>query len=143
MTDTMRGTLTKLSDAGMTIADPDADVRGRKVIDNTGDESGKVDALIIDERESKVRFLQVAAGGFLGIGERHFLLPVDAVTRVDEDHVHVDQTRERIVGAPAYDPNVVPEVDYYDSLYGYYGYTPFWGPGYAYPAYPAYPARYP
>ena len=139
MSSTNQVRLTKLSDADMTISDASADVRGRTVLDKLGDEIGKVDALMIDDRESKVRFLQVASGGFLGIGARHFLIPVDAVTRVDADHVHVDQTRERVASSPGYDPTVVPETDYYTDVYGYYGYGPYWGPGYAYPAYPYYP----
>ena len=138
MASTRSGTLVKVGDAGLTVKDPAADVRGRKVLDQANEEIGEVDALLMDEQESKVRFLQVAAGGFLGIGERHFLIPVDAITRIDADHVHIDQTRERVIGAPGYDPTLVPDRSYYDSLYGYYGYAPYWGPGYVYPAYPYY-----
>jgi len=130
--------LVKLGDTDLTVADPAEDVRGRRVADRNGDEIGTVDALMTDERENRVRFLRVGAGGFLGLGERKFLIPVDAVTRVDRDHVHVDQTRERVVGSPAYDPDLTYDDVYYDDLYGYYGYAPFWGPGYVYPTYPYY-----
>lgn len=114
----------------MTAADPGDDVRGRTVIDRAGEEIGEVDALLVDEGEEKVRFLEVAAGGFLGLGERKFLIPVDAVTRIDAKQVHVDQERQRIVGAPAYDPAVTQRPDYDEDIVGYDGYTPFWGPGY-------------
>ena len=130
--------LKELRDSEMTLADSGEDVRGRSVVDRNGDEIGKVDALLLDEAESKVRFLRVEAGGFLGIGARQFLVPVDAVTRVDAEHVHVDRSREGIVDAPAYDPNLVYEQDYYGDVYGYWGYAPYWAPGYAYPAYPFY-----
>jgi hypothetical protein len=46
------------------------------------------------------------AGGFLEIGDRHVLLPVDAITRVGKRDVLVNQTRERITGSPAYDPKL-------------------------------------
>lgn len=138
MTDANRGTLIKLGDTDFTVADPQEDIRGRNVIDRSGDEIGEVDALLIDDQEMKVRFLQVAAGGFLGIGERHFLIPIDAITRIDQDHVHVDQTRQDITGAPAYDPDLSYDEDYYSGLYGYYGYRPYWGLGYTYPGYPYY-----
>ncbi len=130
--------LKELADTDMTLADSAIDVRGRRVVDRNGDAIGKVDALMLDEAESKVRFLRVAAGGFLGIGERLFLIPVEAVTRIDDDGVHVDQTRERVAGSPSYDPVIVPDVDYYGDIYGYYGYAPFWAPGYVYPTYPYY-----
>lgn len=130
--------LKELRDSEMTLADRGEDVRGRTVLDVNGNEIGNVDALLLDEAESKVRFLRVETGGFLGIGERKFLVPVDAVTRVDADHVHVDRTRERVAGAPAYDPDLTYERDYYGDVYDYWGYAPYWGLGYAYPAYPYY-----
>jgi len=128
--------LVKLGDTDLTVRDAAADVRGRTVVDRTGEEIGEVDGLLLDRQETKVRFLEVAAGGFLGLGERHFLIPVDAVTRIDDDHVHVDQERQRVVGAPAYDPALTREQTYYEDLYGHYGYAPYWGAGYAYPAHP-------
>lgn len=39
---------------------------------------------------------------------------------------------------PAYDPDLIPEPDYYGGLYKFYGYAPYWGPRYIYPAYPYY-----
>jgi len=130
--------LVKLGDTELTVADPREDIRGRTVVDKAGEEIGRVDALLIDDQEQKVRFLQVASGGFLGLGERTFLLPVDAIVRIDNDRVFVDQTRERIAGAPPYDPSLAADPGHYGDVYGYYGYPPFWAPGYAYPAYPHY-----
>ncbi len=133
-------TLHKLSDANLTVADPEEDVRGRKVLDRQGDEIGEVDDLMIDDREAKVRFMRVASGGFLGLGETKFMIPIDAVTRITDDTVHIDQTREHVAGAPRYDPDLVEDVaradPYWTSTYGYYGYAPYWAPGYVYPPYP-------
>jgi sporulation protein YlmC with PRC-barrel domain len=128
--------LIAMDDTDRTVADPAEDIRGRKIFDRAGEEIGDVDDLILDDREGKVRFIRVAAGGFLGLGERHFLIPVDAITSMTKDRISVDQTRERIVGAPIYDPETVPEDTYWNDLYGYYGFAPYWAPGYAYPAYP-------
>jgi sporulation protein YlmC with PRC-barrel domain len=106
------------------------------VLDRAGEEIGKVEDLLIDEQERKVRFLDVGSGGFLGIGETKFLLPVEAVTRIAEDSIEVNQSRERVAAAPRYDPDLV-ERTYLSDLYGYYGYrTPFWDAAYAYPRYP-------
>ncbi len=35
--------------------------------------------IYVDTGERKVRFLDAGAGGFLGIGEKHFMIPVEAV----------------------------------------------------------------
>jgi sporulation protein YlmC with PRC-barrel domain len=128
-------TLRTIGDDGLTTADPADDVRGRKVLDNTGKNIGDVDDLLVDDREHKVRFLRVAAGGFLGLGETKFLIPVDAVTKVEDKAVHVDQTRDHVVSGPQYDPALM-NAPYLNDIYGYYGYGPYWGPGYRYPMYP-------
>lgn len=131
-------TLLKLSDTDQTISIGDDDIRGRNVKDRTGEEIGSVDDLLIDADENRVRFIVVASGGFLGIGKDKVFIPVDAITGINADDVTIDQTRENVAGAPDYDPELVDALPYYDDIYGYYGYTPYWGTGYAYPAYPRY-----
>ncbi|WP_396656994.1 PRC-barrel domain-containing protein [Microbacterium sp.] len=137
MSDTTYG-LVALGDSDRAVSTADEDIRGYDVKDAAGDDVGTVDDLLIDEAENRVRFLVVASGGFLGLGEHKSFLPVDAVTGVGDGEVHIGQPRGRLVGAPAYDPSLVNERDYGESVYGYYGYTPFWSPGYAYPRYPYY-----
>ena len=131
-------TLIKLSDSEQTVSMGDDDIRGRHVKDRAGEDIGKIGDLLIDKGENKVRFLLVESGGFLGIGKDKLFIPVDAITGISDDEVRVDQTREHLAGAPDYDPDLVDERPYYDEVYGYYGYTPYWGAGYAYPAYPYY-----
>lgn len=133
-------TLEKLSESDLALTDPNEDIRDRRVVDRNGEEIGTIDDLFVDADAMKVRFILVASGGVLGIGEKKFLLPVDALADVDEDVVHVDLTRERAAQAPAYDPDLALAPDY-DDLYGWYGYAPYWTPGYVYPPYPYYRPR--
>jgi sporulation protein YlmC with PRC-barrel domain len=133
MTTHTQASLVRLDDTDLTIADPTEDIRGHKVVDQHGEEFGTVDGLLIDTDERKVRFLEVAAGGFLGIGERTFLLPVDTVSSIADDTVTIDRSREHVSGAPAYDPGVTQKETFWEETYGYYGYTPYWGAGYAFP----------
>ena len=130
--------LHSLRDTNLTVADPTEDIRERRVLDKAGQEIGTVDDLLIDERERKVRLLQIKAGGLLGLGETKFLVPVDAITRISGDTVDIDQTREQVVGAPRYDPALTREPDWTD-LYQHYGYRPFYGPDYVAPPFPYYP----
>jgi sporulation protein YlmC with PRC-barrel domain len=121
--------LVKLSDAGRVLSDPGQDIRGRKVIDREGAEVGHVSDLFVDKDESKVRVLQIRAGGFLGLGDQHFLVPVGAVTSVSSDEVHIDQSREKVVNSPVYDPQLeVPSRDSWDGYLAYYDDAPFWSP---------------
>lgn len=135
MTSDQNPVLVRLSDTDLVLAGDAEDVRGRDVVDRNGEEVGEVDDLVIDPDERQVRFLQVGAGGFLGIGEDKRLVPVDAVTRIDDDKVHLDKDRTHVADGPGYDPDLVREQPktYYEDLYGYYGYAPFWTPGYVYP----------
>lgn len=128
--------LVRLSDTNLTLEHAAEDVRGFKVIDSNGDEIGHVDDLMVDDTHKKVRFLVVAAGGFLGIGEKRFWLPVDAVTSVKTEEVDVDTTAEHVKAAPGYDPEIVPSHPYATDVYAYYGMAPYWGSGYIYPPYP-------
>ena len=128
-------TLLTLTDSELTVSDPAEDIRARTVLDRHGEEVGKVDDLMIDDREHKVRFMRVASGGFLGMGEKTFMIPIDAITRIEADTVHIDQSREHVAGGPGYDPELGDQ-QYWMDVYGYYGYGPFWGPGYVYPRYP-------
>ena len=123
-----RGTspvLVRLSDSGLALEDLTHDVRGLDVYDRDGDQIGTVRDLYADAQERKVCFLDVTAGGFLGLGERRFLIPVEAVSEVREDGVVVvDQKRRKVAESPLFDADVVPQPPYQDELYEYYGYLP-------------------
>lgn len=125
----------RLSDTHLVLSHPDEDVRGRKVLDADGNDIGEVDDLMIDDQEKKVRFLRVASGGFLGIGEKKVLIPVDVIQKITRDAVQIDRKKEHIAGSPPYDPEVTDQPDW-DVYYAYYGAVPFWAPGYTYPMYP-------
>ncbi len=135
--------LQALSNTSLMPDDPGQDIRGHTVIDRHGEKLGHVSDLFIDEGERKVRMLELSTGGFLGIGERHALIPVDAVTKVSGEDVHIDQTREHVAKSPAYDPALVqtPTREYWEPLYGYYGLSPYWGAGYVYPQFPSFANR--
>ena len=129
-------TLHQLSDSALTVKDRAEDIRGRKVLDKSGKDVGSIDDLMIDDRDLKVRFLAVASGGFLGMGQTKFLIPIDAVTKVARDAVYIDQTRKHVADGPSYAPELATDRDHLGGLYGYYGYQPYWAKGYRYPGFP-------
>ena len=132
MDDRSGARLIRLGDSGQMLADPAEDIRGSRVHDQDGEEIGKIDDLLVDEDEGKVRMVRIEEGGFLGIGSTPFFLPVDAITSVAEGEVHVNLTRSHVAEAPRYDPDLTDQSDYYSELYDFYGYAPYWGPGYIY-----------
>jgi len=124
-------TLRPLHDTSETISGADEDIRGRAVLDDVGQSVGTVDDLMIDNAQNRVRFLRVECGGFLGLGATQLMIPVDAITSITADAVTIDRAGEHLRGAPRYDPALVNDYDeqYWGQVYGYYGYTPSWGPG--------------
>jgi len=101
--------LVRLGDSDFVPANPEDHVRGKDVYDAEGERIGGVDDLYIDRQEREVRFLEVGAGGFLGVGEKHFLVPVEAVTEVAEDWVAIEPGRtEKIAGPAPFDTKVAP-----------------------------------
>lgn len=128
------GTLMRLGDSDQMLADPAQDIRGYKVIDRDGKEIGKVDDLLVDNEQQKVRMLRVEHGGLLGIGATPLFLPVDTVEHVEDDKVMIGRSQVQVVGAPEYDPELVDRDERMAELYGYYGYAPYGAPGYIPPA---------
>lgn len=121
--------LVKLGDSEYRLEAPEQDIRGLDVYDRDRREIGSIEDLYVDTEERKVRFLDVGAGGFLGLGEKHFMIPVEAVIDVGEDGVTIEHGREKVTGSPPFDTDVVPpSTDYQRDVYGYYGYAPTWGP---------------
>jgi sporulation protein YlmC with PRC-barrel domain len=116
-------TFSRLRDIDKTIVRSDEDIRGRMVKDNDGYDLGMIDSLLVDDIEGKVRFMVVASGGVLGIGESKSVIPVDAITRVTSDEVFISHTREHVAGAPLYDPEVITaDPNYLVNVYRHYGY---------------------
>lgn len=132
--------LLRLSKSGLRLYTAAEDVRGYIVVDNVGAEIGHVEDMLIDDTQKRVRFLLVADGGFLGIGEHRMLIPVDAITQIQKKHVHISRTRDHVASAPLYDPKVAhePHGPVFTDVLKYYGFLPFWSAGYSYPGFPYY-----
>jgi sporulation protein YlmC with PRC-barrel domain len=115
------GSITRLSDSAHIMADPDDDIRGRKVLDCDGKEIGKVEELLIDTELKKIRLLRVEHGGLFGVGVTPLYIPVEAIDRVTDDEVFVSRSRAQVADAPQYDPHLFDGEKYFAQLYRYYG----------------------
>ncbi len=113
--------LVKTSGSDLNVKDPSHDLIEKDVYDYNGEEIGTVEELYLDQQTNEVRFLGVGAGGFLGIGKKHFLIPHEAVNDVIGSRVVLDQDREKVTGSPDYDFADTPTPDQQRELYGYYG----------------------
>jgi sporulation protein YlmC with PRC-barrel domain len=118
--------LIRLSDSeNLRLREPLQNLRGLDVYDSNGEQIGTVEDLYVDQEAQFPRFLDVGAGGFLGIGKKHFLVPFEEVSRSvsEEERVVVRQNRDKVLGSPDFDPDEMPEVDLQRAVYAYYGYS--------------------
>jgi len=116
--------LVKMSDSDLRLEEPWQDIRGLEVYDVNGEQIGSVEDLYVDRDSSLPRFLEVSAGGFLGIGKKHFLIPIEEISReMGEDRVTVNQPRDKVVDSPDFDPDDVANPDIQRAIHAYYGRT--------------------
>ncbi len=92
------------------------------VYDRDGERIGSVKDLYVDEDGGEVRFLDVGAGGFLGLGEKRFMVPMEAVTDTSGGGVTIDESREKVKGSPEVVSKGGPEDAKQQEVYDYYGY---------------------
>jgi sporulation protein YlmC with PRC-barrel domain len=141
MTETHEIGMVYLAASDLELAHAADDVRGLPVVTQFGHRLGEVDDLIIDPVERRARLLLVVSGGILGLGVTERLVPVEAITRVD-DRVHVDRGQPTGDGegrhrghpqglAEGYEPELVDQP--FTDVYERFGVVPFWNAGYVPP----------
>ncbi len=119
--------LVRLEDLkGFRVAEGDSDIRGWEVKTPDGNTIGKVEELIVDPNESRVRYIEVNVDrNVLGLDEdRHILVPIGAARLEDKgNNVLIERLpAQGLAGAPAYTRGPITR-DYETSLRGYYGAT--------------------
>jgi sporulation protein YlmC with PRC-barrel domain len=117
-----RPNLVKMSDADFRLDEPWQDIRGLDVYDLDGEQAGSVEELYVEPDSRFPRFLVVSAGGFLGVGKKRFLVPIEEVSRgMGEERVTVNRESDKVVGSPNFDTNEAPAPDVQRAVLAYYG----------------------
>lgn len=114
--------LVKLGGSNATLEAPEHDTRGQEIFDDSGEDVGKVEELYVNEEEGAVRFLEVRADDSLGVGNRCFLIPVEAISRVGEDRVTLNQSRQKLMDSPESPSGEIPSPERQQDSQKYYGF---------------------
>ena len=105
---------------------------GDKVTNNLGEHLGKIEDLMIDIDHGCVAYAVLSFGGFLGMGDKLFAIPWDALAiDLEEKEFILNVDKERLENAPGFDKDNWPQMadrSWGQGIYDYYGHRPYWEP---------------
>src|SRR5512144_3217420 len=82
---------------------------GDAVVNNGGDDLGKIEAIMLDVTTGRIAYAVLSFGGFLGMGSKLFAIPCSALTLdTDQKCFVLGIARERLESAPGFDKNHWP-----------------------------------
>ncbi len=104
---------------------------GSAVRNLKGDDPGKIQELMIDVATGRIAYTVLAYGGFLGMGDKLFAIPWEALmARSDEWQFVLEIDEETLKTAPGFDRDHYPitaDSIWLSNVYTHYGHTPYWG----------------
>jgi sporulation protein YlmC with PRC-barrel domain len=105
-------------------------VIGDSVVNRTGENLGKIEELMLDLETGRVAYAVLSFGGFLGMGEKLFAIPFEALKLdASREHFTLDVNKDKLKNAPGFDKNHPPQASdrtWGAEVYKFYGYKPYW-----------------
>ncbi|WP_440945909.1 PRC-barrel domain-containing protein [Methanosarcina sp. T3] len=104
-------------------------IKGDKVINKAGEHLGEIEELMIDLENGRVAYTVLSFGGFLGMGDKLFAVPWQALQLKLHEHAFVlDVPKETLKKAEGFDKDNWPLTnrEWLATMYSYYGYQPYW-----------------
>lgn len=101
---------------------------GNNVYNKHSDNLGDIKEIMLDMRSGRVSYAVLSFGGFMGVGEKLFAVPWDALSLDTANKRFVlDVDKERLDGAPGFDKQHWPDMadeTWEKGIHAYYGTTP-------------------
>jgi sporulation protein YlmC with PRC-barrel domain len=103
---------------------------GDTVRNMKGEDLGRIEEVMIDLDSGRIAYAVLSAGGFLGIGDRFFAIPWNALAvDLEQREFILDVDKERLERAPGFDEDSWPlmaDRQWGETIHGYYGRKPYW-----------------
>jgi sporulation protein YlmC with PRC-barrel domain len=90
---------------------------------------GTIQDLMIELETGNVLYAVLSFGGFMGLGDDYFAIPMEALVFNADDQkiIKLDINKERLENAPGFNKDNWPEHsthnEFVDSIYSHYGYN--------------------
>jgi primosomal protein N' len=114
-------------------------INNDKVINMAGEHLGKIEDLMIDLENGKVAYAVLSFGGFLGLGNKLFAVPWEALSVRPHEHAFaLNVSKETLENAEGFDKDNWPLTceqlatstrEWLGNIYTCYGYKPYWETG--------------
>jgi PRC-barrel domain protein len=101
---------------------PHTELRLSRAFDSGGRYVGDIENLYVDD-DRELRFVDVVTSGFLGLGKKHHLVPVETITGESPGQITLGVDQQAVEGAPALsNPKAAPDDELQRSTREHYGY---------------------
>jgi sporulation protein YlmC with PRC-barrel domain len=100
-------------------------------VENAKDENlGKIEDLMLDLHDGRIAYGVLSFGGFLGMGDKLFPVPFEALQyRAADGKCVLNVDKEVLKNAPGYSRDQLPDVNdraWRTQIFSHYGYEPYW-----------------
>ena len=103
---------------------------GDSVANGSGEDLGKIEAIMLDVTTGRIAYAVLSFGGFLGMGDKLFAIPWSALTLDTDNKCFVlDVPKERLENAPGFDKDHWPSMadpTWASDVHAYYKAQPYW-----------------
>ena len=105
-------------------------LKGEKVVSSKGEDLGKIEDYMIDLENGRIAYAVLSFGGFLGMGNKLFMVPWNALTldTINKRFI-LDVDKEVLRKAPGFDKNNWPDTtapEFATRIFTFYHVTPYW-----------------
>jgi len=103
---------------------------GDRVRNSAGEDLGKIEEIMIDVPTGRIAYAVLSFGGFLGMGNKLFAVPWDALTLDEREHEFVlNVDKQTLENAPGFDKDNWPDMadpKWGEQIHQHYGSQPYW-----------------
>ena len=96
-----------------------------EVRNQSGEDLGKIEEIMLDVPSGRIAYAVLSFGGFLGIGDKLFAVPWQALQLNEDDKCFIlNVSKDRLEDAPGFDKNNWPDMsdpEFGGRVYDYYG----------------------
>ena len=105
-------------------------LNGTAITNSAAEDLGEIEDIMIDLEGGEIAYAVVKFGGFLGMGEKLFAVPWDALTlSIHDEKAILQVSKERLQEAEGFDKDDWPDMadrQWSQRVHDFYGTQPYW-----------------